>query len=60
MDNAFRMAIPIQVVNLADKFDDLKGSVTAVSLDARFRYFTGLTSCLKSGCLLNMETMESN
>ncbi|TXJ49894.1 hypothetical protein EPJ84_07525 [Brachyspira aalborgi] len=42
MDNAFRMAIPIQVVNLADKFDDLKGSVTAVSLDARFRYFTGL------------------
>ena len=42
MDNAFRMAIPIQVVNLTDKFDDLKGSVTAVSLDAQFRYYTGL------------------
>lgn len=42
MDNAFRMAIPIQVVNLTDKFGDLKGSVTAVSLDAQFRYYTGL------------------
>ncbi|TXJ11888.1 hypothetical protein EPJ80_09295 [Brachyspira aalborgi] len=42
MDNAFRMAIPIQVVNLTDKFNDLKGSVTAVSLDAQFIYFTGL------------------
>ena len=42
LDNAFRMAIPIQVVNLTDKFGDLKGSVTAVSLDAQFRYYTGL------------------
>ena len=43
MDNAFRMAIPIQVVNLADKYEGGdKGSVTAVSLDAQFRYYTGL------------------
>ena len=42
MDNAFRMAIPIQVVNLTDKFEGAKGSVTAVSLDAQFRYYTGL------------------
>ena len=43
LDNAFRMAIPIQVVNLTDKFDGVgKGSITAVSLDAQFRYFTGL------------------
>lgn len=43
MDNAFIMAIPIQVVNLADKYEGGdKGSVTAVSLDAQFRYYTGL------------------
>ena len=43
MDNAFRMAIPIQVVNLTDKFDGVgKGSVTAVSLEAQFRYYSGL------------------
>ena len=42
MDNAFRMAIPIQVVNLTDKFEGAKGSVTAVSLEAQFRYYTGL------------------
>lgn len=44
LDNAFRMAIPIQVVNLTDKFDGVGkgGSITAVSLDAQFRYFTGL------------------
>lgn len=43
LDNALRIAIPIQVVNLTDKFDGIgKGSVTAVSLDAQFRYFTGL------------------
>ena len=43
MDNAFRMAIPIQVVHLTDKIDGIgKGSVTAVSLDAQFRYYTGL------------------
>ena len=43
LDNAFRMAIPIQVVNLTEKFDTVgKGSVTAVSLDAQFRYYSGL------------------
>ena len=42
MDNAFRMAIPIQVVNLADKIGDGKYRFTAVSLDAQFRYYTGL------------------
>ena len=43
LDNAFRMAIPIQVVHLTDKFDGLgKGSVTAVSVDSQFRYYTGL------------------
>ena len=42
LDNALRIAIPIQVVNLTDKFEGAKGSVTAVSLDAQFIYFTGL------------------
>ena len=43
MDNAFRMAIPIQVVNLADKRENgVKSRFTAVSLDAQFRYYTGL------------------
>lgn len=42
MDNAFRMAIPIQVVNLTDKGNGAKGSVTAVSLEAQFRYYSGL------------------
>ena len=43
MDNAFRMAIPIQVVNLADKLENGdKSRFTAVSLDAQFRYYTGL------------------
>ena len=42
MDNAFRMAIPIQVVNLTDKATEGKGSVTAVSLEAQFRYYSGL------------------
>ena len=43
LDNAFRMAIPIQVVNLTEKFDGIgKGSVTAVSFEAQFRYYTGL------------------
>ncbi|WP_288521881.1 cell surface protein [uncultured Brachyspira sp.] len=43
MDNAFRMAIPIQVVNLADKYEGGdKSRFTAVSLDAQFRYYTGL------------------
>ena len=43
LDNAFRMAIPIQVLNLTDKLDGWgKGSATAVSLEAQFRYYTGL------------------
>ena len=42
LDNAFRMAIPIQVVHLTDKLDNSSGSVTAVSLDAQFRYYSGL------------------
>ena len=43
LDNAFRMAIPIQVVNLTEKFDQFgKGSVTAVSVNAQFRYYSGL------------------
>ena len=42
LDNAFRMAIPIQVVNLTDKGNGAKGSVTAVSLEAQFRYYSGL------------------
>ena len=43
LDNAFRMAIPIQVVNLTEKFDQVgKGSVTAVSFEAQFRYYSGL------------------
>ena len=43
LDNALRIAIPIQVINLTEKVEGYgKGSVTAVSLDAQFRYFTGL------------------
>ena len=42
MDNAFRMAIPIQVLNLTDKIGGNKVSVTAVSLEAQFRYYSGL------------------
>ena len=43
LDNNFRMAIPIQVVHLTDKMDGMgKGSVTAVSLDSQFRYYTGM------------------
>ena len=43
LDNAFRMAIPIQVLHLTEKFDGVgKGSITAVSFEAQFRYYTGL------------------
>lgn len=43
MDNAFRMAIPIQVVHHTDKQQNgNKASATAVSMDAQFRYYTGL------------------
>ena len=45
LDNNFRMAIPIQVVHLTDKMDGMgKGSVTAVSLDSQFRYYTGMNA----------------
>ena len=43
MDNAFRMAIPIQVYALNDKNPDgTKLSINAVSVDSQFRYYTGL------------------
>ena len=44
LDNAFRMAVPIQILHLSDKLanDGGKYSVTAVSLEAQFRYYTGL------------------
>ena len=52
MDNAFRMAIPIQVFATKDlaRFDShtvggdsaTTNSITAVSLDPQFRYYTGL------------------
>ena len=41
MDNAFRMAIPIQVYVDNDNTGGTK-TTTAVSLDAQFRYYTGL------------------
>ena len=43
MDNAFRMAIPIQVyVNNDKDAAGNKENLTAVSLDSQFRYYTGL------------------
>ena len=43
MDNAFRMAIPIQVYVLNDKDETgAKNSINAVSVDSQFRYYTGL------------------
>ena len=43
MDNAFRMAIPIQVYALNDKYPDgTKISINVVSVDSQFRYYTGL------------------
>ena len=42
LDNAFRMAIPIQVLHLTDKLDTFSGSLTAVSVNAQFRYYSGL------------------
>ena len=43
MDNAFRMAIPIQVYALNDKLaDGTKISINVVSVDSQFRYYTGL------------------
>ena len=43
MDNAFRMAIPIQVYALNDKdVNGTKTTINAVSVDSQFRYYTGL------------------
>ena len=43
MDNAFRMAIPIQVYVMNDKaVDGTKASINVVSVDSQFRYYTGL------------------
>ena len=42
MDNAFRMAIPIQVYVDNYNTGGTKGTLTAVSFDAQFRYYTGL------------------
>ena len=43
LDNAFRMAIPIQVYALNDKIaDGTKISINVVSVDSQFRYYTGL------------------
>ena len=44
MDNAFRMAIPIQVYVDKDKYANNGGqdNTTAVSVDSQFRYYTGL------------------
>ena len=43
MDNAFRMAIPIQVYVYDEKYaNGNKENATAVSFDAQFRYYTGL------------------
>ena len=42
LDNAFRMAIPIQVFVYDEKYANGKVNATAVSFDAQFRYYTGL------------------
>ena len=43
LDNAFRMAIPIQVYVNKDKVNDSYSyDMTAVSVDSQFRYYTGL------------------
>ena len=43
MDNAFRMAIPIQVYVMNNKdADGTKTTINAVSVDSQFRYYTGL------------------
>ena len=42
MDNAFRMAIPIQVVSINDKTSEgIKQNLTATKLNSEFRYYTG-------------------
>lgn len=42
LDNAFRMAIPIQIVSINDNLmDGTKRNITAVKFDSEFRYYTG-------------------
>ena len=42
LDNAFRMAIPIQVVSVNDKdANGTKQNLTAIKLNSEFRYYTG-------------------
>lgn len=42
-DDAFRMAIPIQVVSISDKlYNGTERNITAVKLDSEFRYYTGM------------------
>ena len=43
LDNALRIAVPIQVYQKSDKLvGDISDKVTAVSMDAQIRYYTGL------------------
>ena len=43
LDNAFRMAIPIQVVSVNDKTPaGVKQNLTAIKLNSEFRYYTGM------------------
>lgn len=43
LDNAFRMAIPIQVVSVNDKTAaGVKQNLTAIKLNSEFRYYTGM------------------
>lgn len=43
LDNAFRMAIPIQVVSINDKTSEgIKQNLTAIKLNSEFRYYTGM------------------
>ena len=41
LDNAFRMAIPIQVVSVNDKENGTNQNLTAIKLNSEFRYYTG-------------------
>ena len=42
LDNAFRMAIPIQIGIVNDKLEDgTKQNLTAIKLNSEFRYYTG-------------------
>ena len=42
LDNALRIAVPIQVYQNSDKFAVDSNKYTAVSMDAQIRYYTGL------------------